>query len=42
MHELYELLNTLSQVSRLKMSVSSYVTTFPMKLKLVHIRLRKF
>ena len=40
--ELYELLKTLNQVSHLKMNVSHYVTSFPMKLKIVHIRIRKF
>ena len=40
--ECYELLKTLNQVSHLKMNVSSCVTTFPMKLKIVHILIKKF
>ena len=29
-------------MSRLKINVSSYFTTFPIKLKIVHIQIRKF
>ena len=41
-HELYELLKTLNQVSCIQVNVSSYVTAFPMKFKIVHIRMRTF
>ena len=30
------------KVSGLKMNVSSYVTTFPVKLKIVHTQMRNF
>ena len=39
---LYELLKSLNQVPPLRMNVSSYATTFPMKLNIVHIEMRKF